>query len=76
MVEWFNKILVIMFSVYVNDYQINWDEFFLYVMQVYWLVVYEIIGYILNFLMLGREIIIFLDFMYELLGDLKIIFRN
>lgn len=76
MVECFNKIFVMMFSVYVNDYYFDWDRFLFYVMMVYRLLVYEIIGFILNFMMFGREVIILLDIMYEMLMEVKYILSN
>lgn len=71
MVECFNKILVIMFSVYVDEYYKDWDVYLLYVMMVYRFVEYEIMGFILNFLMFGREVVIFFDIMYEMLLDVN-----
>lgn len=40
--------LVIMLSVYVNVYYLDLDEYLLYVMMVYRILLYEIIGFILN----------------------------
>lgn len=73
MVERFNKILVIILSVYVFDYQLDWDKNLLYVFMVYWFFQYENMGYILNMLMLGREVVILVDIMYEVLNIVKFI---
>lgn len=54
-VERFNKTLANMLSAYVQDYQTNLDDSLPYVMQAYWSAVHDTTGYILNFLMLGRE---------------------
>lgn len=35
MVECFNWILIMMFSVFVNEYYFDWDVYLLYVMMVY-----------------------------------------
>lgn len=44
-----------MLSAYAQDHQTNLDDFLPYVMQAYWSGVPDTTGYILNFLMLGRE---------------------
>lgn len=74
MVERFNKIFVNMLFVYVDEYYNDWDDYFLYVMMVYRLVVYEIICMILNMMMLGWEVVIFFDIVYEMLLFMKRIF--
>lgn len=74
MVERFNKIFVNMLFVYVDEYYSDWDDYFLYVMMVYRLVVYEIICMILNMMMLGWEVVIFFDIVYEMLLFMKRIF--
>lgn len=39
--------------------------------MVYCLIVYESINFFLNMLMFGREVIIFLDLMFEMLIEMK-----
>lgn len=63
-----------MFSNFVNKNYIDWDEYLLYVMMVYRLIIYEIIGFLLNLLMFGREVCIFLDIMYDVFFVIKLVF--
>lgn len=56
-----------MLVMFVNDYKDDWDEYLLLLIMVYWVLVYESIKCILNILMLGREILFFIDIIIGLL---------
>lgn len=55
-----------MLSNYVDDNYWDWDECIFFVMMVYRVFQYELIGFILNMFMLGREFIILLDIVYDM----------
>lgn len=50
-----------MFLLFVNKYRIDWDDYLLYVMMVYCVVIYDSIKYLLNLLILGCEIEFLID---------------
>lgn len=65
MVERFNRTLLSMLSVFVNEYHSDWDEQLPYVMLAYRSSEHETKGCTPNFLMLGRETAPPLDIMYQ-----------
>jgi transposase InsO family protein len=64
MVERFNRTLLKMMSIYLNERHTDWDEKLPYVMLAYRSSEHEIAGHSPNFLMLGQETATPLDIMY------------
>ena len=71
MVERFNRTLVKMLSMFVDDNHRNWDEQIPYVMMAYRATEHETTGMSPNMLMLGREISTPLDIMFEMPPAIK-----
>lgn len=54
-----------MVKCFIKDEEIRWDRYLSFVIVVYRLSVYEVIGMILNFFMLGCELRMLLDMIFE-----------
>ena len=76
MVERFNRTLKTMLSVFVNEHHTDWDVHLPFVMMEYRSSMHETTGLTTNMMMLGQEVSIPLDLMYEMPPSIKEVTNN